>query len=542
MSSISALHHKIFLRLAFFLVAFGLVCMQTPAQSVSVGGGTLSWAATASSAECLQSGSVYKPTIYTYWTYNSFNYVLNGTSYPLSGTQIFNGTKVGSGPGYSGECLALGASPSPLALTFLGPAGNCTIDFEAAGEGEGSATESCTPGEQGLIYPKYVVVGVTYAPPGVGSDVQYTGVTSVGTTSGYGSAFSNDAGFTVSLSYTLGGGIPSMSTGPDGSVQVKASSSTDYIQTSQSSSAITLTKSASISYRTPGYPTTYSPNGTLAPSLPDDFDIIWVWLNAASEFTIFPADPPLTTTQVTQWNGYGYDPIDLPGPDIFPVQVGCLNGDFLTGSFAAAYPSYCAAQQGVLNRAWEVGKQSPESGAYTTAPGCSPQTAESPSICPNTQDAYNILEADPLAYIPGGAAYTLLDSSPPPEMTQDGRFTWLASANNPVPYVVGTQPSVVLTQMNTQEESSGGSNEFKQSISFSQTVSTGFAGLWKDSVTYSYIDTISSTYSWLTSLSTTQTVTDAFTIVGSSPPSYVPGEFICYQDNRFGTFMFYPSN
>ena len=37
-------------------------------------------------------------------------------------------------------------------------------------------------GTPGIVNPKYVVVGVTYAPPGPSSYVQYTGTTNVGDT------------------------------------------------------------------------------------------------------------------------------------------------------------------------------------------------------------------------------------------------------------------------------------------------------------------------------------------------------------------------
>jgi hypothetical protein len=407
-------------------------------------------------------------------------------------------------------------------------------------------TVSAAPvGVQGLLYPKYVVVGVTYAPPGNGSGavstVQYTGTTAVGSTTTKGSSFSNDVGFSVS--FQNGVGTPGGATLAGGNVSLTATESTDYTQTSNNSTSITVSKSTSTAYTTNGYPTTFPITSGAAPNInpasiaagstinPHDWDVIQVWLNAEQFFTAFPAT---STTPVTfQLNGYAYDPTDLAGPDVYPIQVGCLNGDFTV--------AYCSTQQGVLNRAWVTSEMSPSTGAAGTAAGC-PETAQSPSICPKTQDAYNILHSDLLAYNPGDSVYTLLNGTPLPSTTSDGRFTQFAYPPNPVDYEPGQTEGYTLTQMNTQTESNGGSSQVNEKISVSEKISAGFLGLVKSSITFTESDTMNWTNTWLNSLTTTQTVQDAFTIKGSNPPNYVPGEFIVYQDNQLGTFMFYPSN
>lgn len=72
----------------------------------------------------------------------------------------------------------------------------------------------------GFVNPKYVVVGVTYAPPGSSSYVQYTGTTSIGNTTTIASSFSNAVGFSVSVTASIKGW------GAKGSVT--GTSSTDY--------------------------------------------------------------------------------------------------------------------------------------------------------------------------------------------------------------------------------------------------------------------------------------------------------------------------
>jgi hypothetical protein len=431
--------------------------------------------------------------------------------------------------------------PQPAILPISLPAGvdnGCVIDFTAESGGQGSAVAapSCVQGVQGLLFPKYVVVGVTYAPPGASSDVQYTGTTSVGSTSTYSDSFTE--GFSIGVSTTWGIDIPSGTPTPNGGVTLTIGEDNTLTQTQNGSSADTTSKSTSVSYTTAGYPTTNPPNGTLAPSLPNDYDTIQVWLNPELIFTATAASGSNPAT--IQWNGYAYDPYDMDLPDVASIQVGCLNGDFTT--------VWCSTQQGVLNRSWvttePVQQMSPTTSAVVTASGCASQTAESPSICPNTQDAFNILAADPMAYNPGGSPYTLFNSQPLPITTSDGRFTQISGNNdpNPVQYVPGNSESYNVTQMNTQTESNGGSQKYEEKITISAKVNSGFWNIFNESTTYTNTDDFTQTTTWLNSLTTTQTVADAFTIKGSNPPDYVAGEFIAYQDNLYGTFVLVPSN
>jgi len=299
---------------------------------------------------------------------------------------------------------------------------------------------------------------------------------------------------------------------------VTITSTSDLTQTQNNSSSVTLSKSTSTAYKTAGYATT----SASVVANEHDYDVIQLWLNPALLFTASPATS--STPASIQWNGYGYDTADINGPDVYPIEVGCLNGDFTA--------AYCATQQGVLNRAWATGLYaSPTTNAIV-----------SPAVLPNTQDAYNLLNADPLAYNPGGSTYTLLNSSPLPITTSDGRYTQYLYPPNPVIYEPGETEAYTVTQQNTQTDSQGGSTKLEEKISVSVKASSGFLNLWDASTTYTASDTISYTNTWLTSLTTTQTVADAFTVAGSNPPNYVPGEFIVYQDNQMGTFMFYPSN
>lgn len=382
------------------------------------------------------------------------------------------------------------------------------------------------PAVQGLLYPKYMVVGVTYAPPGPSSYVQYTGTTSVGSTTTISSSFSNDAGFSVSVK--TGAGFSGF--GPKGSLTV--TESTDYTQGSNSSTTDTISKLTSLAYKTAGTGNAFSP-------VDSDYDTIWLWLNPV---VILDVTPATSSTPVgIQWNGYGFDTDDPSGteqPDVYPVLVGWLNGHF------GVNPSINT----ILARGWQ-----------STADGYTWPTGQGPGLTgvgdPTAgTDVANIIAADPLT----NSSYTLLDSFP--STTSDGRFTIMEGSNtpNPIPYEQagpgnggGITTVYNTTQTDTQSVAKGTSNTTKQAFSV-QTVFGDSAWVADITLTLTASDTLTWTNTWLNTLTTTTTLADALSVTGPgcpaappgpcSPEYAGPGQFLVYQDNQFGTFMFYPSN
>lgn len=149
-------------------------------------------------------------------------------------------------------------------------------------------------------------------------------------------------------------------------------------------------------------------------------------------------------------------------------------------------------------------------------------------------------ESSLVAYNPGGSAYTGFNASPLPATTPDGEYTQFGSSYQPVYYEPGSGPGVRVGQMNTVAESVGGSRTVQTKVEVSTTVSAGFLGIFGQKTTYTVSDEVAQTNSWLTSLSDQQTITNAYQINGSSPPNYVDGEYLLYQDNFYGTFVFVP--
>jgi hypothetical protein len=373
----------------------------------------------------------------------------------------------------------------------------------------------------GFINPKYVVVGVTYAPPGTSSSVTYTNTTSVGNTVAINDSFSKDVGFSISVSN--GAALPAGGI-LNGSVKLTYTESTDYTQASNSSTTTTISKASTIAYTTPGTPT-FSP-------VTSDYDYIWLWINPEILATYTP--PVGSNPAALQLTGYAFDPTDPAsgepppsgpynsGPDIIEVQVGCLDGDFSCPSTLVITNGVVTS--GTLARSWAANE-------YTWPAG------EGPGL--TTQDIANILTFDPL--VPSNN-YTLLNSLP--STTSDGRFSKEPYPPNPIEYPVGGATEMYNTvQTDTQSVATGLSHSVKQAFGASQEFGTGFGGFFSSTTTMTESLTLTWNYSWLDTLTTTTTMTDALAVKGppDPPPSYSgPTQFIAYQDNLFGTFVFVP--
>src|ERR1017187_347713 len=108
-------------------------------------------------------------------------------------------------------------------------------------------------GSQGYLNPQYLIMGVTYAPPGgSASSVSYQNTSVVGNTSTNTSSFAN--GVSVTTSTSAGGSLFGFISG-----KVTATQSNGWTQKTTTSNEVTTTKSSSITFKTPGVPTVYSP-------------------------------------------------------------------------------------------------------------------------------------------------------------------------------------------------------------------------------------------------------------------------------------------
>jgi uncharacterized protein (TIGR03437 family) len=386
----------------------------------------------------------------------------------------------------------------------------------------------------GYVNPKYLIMGVTYAPPGGNSSsVSYQNSNLVG------NGFTETAALSAGVACTLMSDTKTSSTrasstssscgipGFSASATATVSQSSGWTQKTTNSSQITISKTNSTTLKTPGVPNVYSP-------VNHDYDIIWLWLNPLVLFA-FPNTNTGASGSIV-WSGYGYDLNDQPDMDVVGIYVGYLNGDFGVLDAQGA---------GTLSRSWVK--------TQTFAPG------QGPGI--TNADYPNILRADPFAYNPfdSNSGYTLkLASQTSPPTSTDGRFTLSVGSTSPqsVPYqqaplnsTQGIQDTYQITNQTTRIAT--------QVSDYTYTVSWGLeekftAGFVFANVSADFAQKWTLTWENAVTNATTLTSTQIDTAQITGPPcpattapcnpTYTePHEFAIYQDNLYGSLMFWPN-
>jgi hypothetical protein len=399
--------------------------------------------------------------------------------------------------------------PCPPSINSVG-SGTHTLSWTCSAVGVGGNGNNCgsqqftvgdAPSETGWVNPKYLIVGVTYAPPGAASDVTYQDSVKVGTSKSISHSFTNDSAFSVKVNAEV------KAFGSKG--EITGTSSTEYVQKSTDSSSVTLNKTTTQSDKTKGPADSFV-------GVDHDYDLIWLWLNPVAVFQVQPDNPHTIT-----WNGFAFDPADQPEMEIFPVPVGVLNGDF------SPVPSDIATR---LARAWAAqGKTFP------------------PDMVPGltADDFATILQADP---------FWMCTPHPEncPKAVDPTRFTLTGNQN--VVYEqapVGGQPITQTYSLQTEDITTQGqatTSTFSQEFSVEETLQHTFffatlKFILKESDKLTWETAVNKTVSKTTTAQATATVTGpTCTVVENAcSPEYVgPPEFTVYQDNQYGTFMFFP--
>jgi hypothetical protein len=374
--------------------------------------------------------------------------------------------------------------------------GNSSADIQDFGSLE---VQLNVGGTQGHINPKYIVVGVEYAPPGSSSNVSYTKDTVVGSTSSTSTSFNNKTSVSVSLSSTAG--IPGFFSGKE-----TTTTSASYAQQSGSSNTVAVSQTVSNKTGLNGYTDPVT-------GVNHNYDYIFVWLNPIAMYTVASSGG----NTAIQFNGYGFDQTDTNvynDLDVIGIPVGCLNGYFAaTGN--TAWVATCNDIASVYARTW----------ALNNVDGSGPGLT--------ADDLQSILQADPFytSYTPTLAAgsYT----------TTDGRFTECDTSgcqqtidfepNVPDSYSQGYTTTTTNTKNYSHTETFAVEQQFSSSAfwnTFSLSLQTQNESTW--------------VYSTSNSMSYSNGQTAAFTINGPAPGYTGPLQFVAFQDNYFGTFMFQP--
>jgi hypothetical protein len=484
---------KFFVQLAALFAFSASVALAT--MTIPAGTGTLTFTQTFTTvqARCVDGGyadkTTYKDTAFSYKA-------SSGTVTSLSGSAIgIDNNCYGS---FVGQLVTLQST-------------KLNILFDETKTPDGVVTGFLP---HGYVNPKYVILGVTYAPPGPSSYVDYLNSTTLSSTTDTKATFSSkyQTSITTKIGGTFLGGW---------SAGVSTTSTSAYTQASFTSSSDTVSKTTSLKDHTPGPLNPYV-------GLNHDYDIIWLWLNPVQLFTLHE-DTAYNITSV-EWDGYGFSTLDQPDLEVYPVYVGWLNGDILM----------TADQAKPLQRAWAAVETWPSGqGPALTSTGTSNdfqaivksdpywQCTPLPSACPTTVD---------------GTRYTLT-------LNQDLLY---------VQAPVGGQPiTQTYTDSYTQSSTQGQGASYLYSETFAWEATYGGGGSIGSDFKFSFGTTVnqSNTVEWgnqwdryLTN-SNTQTATASITgppcvVSGSScNPVYTKStEFGPYEDNLYGTFMFFPLN
>ncbi|MBZ5505403.1 MAG: hypothetical protein LAO78_07945 [Acidobacteriia bacterium] len=351
----------------------------------------------------------------------------------------------------------------------------------------------------GTIEPKYVVLTVTYAPPGASSSVTYSNSTLLGTSSSVTNSFTNDVNLTASI--TTGFSLFGLFGG-----QTTQTASTQLTQQTDTSSTVAVNETTNTS-------TTIRGPASSAIGLDHDEDIIWVWLNPVTSFTI-------NSSSNFTWTGFGFDQNDPVGTtDILGIPVKYLNGH-------APMPSDIAD---VLARRW-----APRTLCTSTDPACVGGTKD-PGL--DASDLAAILQADPFASpsyvvnIPTGS-----------NCTADKRFCRTTNQNlqySPPP--PGGQPitqTFSIQHQATATEGQGATDTRKVGIGTQGSISGSFFVSLSAKLMITDTLTWSNRWNAMSTSQTGQTATASITGPSSSDNYTGPVEFEIFQDNIYGTFMF----
>lgn len=345
---------------------------------------------------------------------------------------------------------------------------------------------------KGSITPKYIVLAVIYAPPGSKSTVDYGASTLLGTASALADSFTSGNSVTTSVSLGAGSSIFGVSFGDS----MTSTASTSYTQQSDTSSSLSVNKINSSDIIVPG-------PASSAVGIDHSTDVVLVWLNPAANFSLTPGSGAI------QWTNLAFDARDPAGDmDVVPLQLAQLENPALISS----------ATQQSLDRSWAG-----PGGALTGS------------------DLLTIAARDPFS----NPSYTV-NVGAGSSCSSDGRFCLAGSQDFPYqPPAPGGQP--ITEKMSAQYQTTATSGQAATDtyqVGFTTDLNAHAAFLQQFSIDVK----TSNTFSWMNKWSSTRTNTAgqsaSLSITGpASADNYVgPTEFNLFQDNVYGTFMFFPIN
>jgi len=454
------------------------------------GGFNASWSAIAQA-------EIYNPVTLSFSATGSLNTARGWAAM----TPLLNGTVlIAGGSDNSGNYLASAEVYNPSLKTFS-YTGNMTMTraFEAlrllsdgsilvaSGLTNGVYTPTAEvytyPFTSGALNPKYIVLGVIYAPPGAKSSVTYGQTTALGTSSSVSDTFTTGVNVTTSAGIYLGGSIDKIPWSASGSVTV----SKTWTQEADSSSTYTVNQ------------TTSAGNGADGPlssaiGVDHDYDTVLVWLNPRVNMTV----GPVTTTLL--WNGYAFnsaDPYFTGNPDVVQLSIFCLKNPF----FAPG----CTDNNYRTSRSWDTsGMGGLTLTDYQTIASRDPFYVN-PSYDPNSDPLYRFTNTGNVA---------LYTPAPP----GDGPYFWTGGWN----YVA------------TAQDGEGAEDKYEVDFTVDAKLQLIIGGELKKTTSTTWDNKWSATQTYSVGQSAQYSIYGPVATDNYSGPT----AFEVWQDNVYGTFMF----
>ena len=397
------------------------------------------------------------------------------------------------------DAYETGGCPDPALTTFTiaGPGYSLDVtplpDYSSDSNGwTGTGIMSLTTASPlppspvtGFIKPKYIVLGMYYAPPGQKSNVQYGTSFVNGTVTSTSGSFITNVSQTASL--TIGAKVKTPAAGASWSLTAAASGA--WGQTTTDSKTVTISQTQTTNYTVAG--PSSSKDG-----IDHGEDIVWVWVNPEVNFS-FVQNVGATI------NGYFYDPSDpTAGMDVLFLTINELQNP-------STIPT---AELPRINRTWDT------VGGPLTASDFADIANTDPYVA---NPAYNP-ETDPSARFTDTGV--LINYEP-----TDGTGQGQASTQS---YSVSTSKLTATLHSQTDSHTVGFSVDQKYSGSL---FGLGASYDFKSSYSYEQTNTSSNTVNSQTGQTATATIVSPLYTDGYTGPTAIK----IYRDEVYGTYMFY---
>jgi hypothetical protein len=486
---------------------------------------------------CRATAELYNPTTGAFTATGSMTKV----RYAQTASNLFDGTVLmAGGCESSGNCTNTAEIYSSTSGSFISTTGDMSskrYSYRATllTDGKVLLTGGCTGGGTcvasadlyngpapvyGYVSPKYLVLGVQYAPPGSRSSVNYGNSTMTGTSTSFSSSFTNAQTESISYGFTVGEIFGVLADEPD--VSYTTTFSSGFSQETDSSNSISINSTQSNSNTIPGPTSDYV-------GVNHGEDIITVWLNPVLIFGTLPSN-----ANTVQLLGNTYDLVDPISGD--SGQIDTVSLTLAQWQNPSTIPPFTL--NSILTRTWEFNLQGGAGPGLTTA------------------DFADIAKADPFSSTSYAPTFNTTT-----HCSTDGRFC-AAPLSNGKPDISYQQPNPGAEPASSTwgqafqiiaSQNAGYKDMHSVGYSLDVKLTNGFLADWgNSSVDLKNADTLTWTNSYSATSTNTTNQTAMFTVTG--PACVVPSggtacspvytgvtEFELFEDTVYRTFMFFPA-